>query len=515
MAQTASGSWFADKAVWLQALKVYFPASSLNQIAQIDVQIGKQKFSYAGAQINKDWQAAKIGTELSLRSPSGMRSASSRVGRFKPFINWPGDGQFIATALFRAFIAIVGLFLLLWAAIGLSTQRRRFALWWNGLRNLFAKHPKLILFLVVLLGVAARIWVSLLGYNFDMESWAINGYILQHGGNVYFETYRYNYGPIWFNVVGLLDKLVNYNFNGLKLAITIFLTCVDLGIFYVLLKKFGKLPAAIFFLNPVSIMITGYGRQFDNFAVLGALLGAIIYGDDFLTGFSKRKFGGLLMFGISITIKHIFFAYPFWLAVKQRGLKEKLTAFFLPVLIFLGSFLPYVKVARAQIIRNVFLYQSSGGTAVLRSLKLVLGEARGGALAFLLFLGALTVFGILFKKYSNLKSVLLYTLVLLLFATSLVNQYLVIAAAAAAVFVNGFFVLFFLVAGAYLVSFMLNWFAWPGSLPGLAAAALMLWLGFFQLIAANYELSFKNTKLGKFLETQAGKLFVKTPNQNL
>ena len=262
-------------------------------------------------------------------------------------------------------------------------------------------------------------------------------------------------------------------------------------------------------------MISGYGRQFDNFAVLAALLGAIIYGENFAVGLNKRKWLGLLIFGISITIKHVFFAYPFWLAVKQKGIKEKITALFLPMLIFLASFLPYIKAAKAQIIRNVFLYNSSGGTAVLRSLKLVLGEAHGASLAMLLFLIALAIFGILFKKYSNLTSVLLYSVILLLFASSLANQYLAIAAAAAAVFLNGFFLLYFLVAGAYLISYMLNWYAWPANLQGLALPILMLWLGFFQLMFANFSLNFKTSKTGKFLQTQAAKLFVKTPNQNL
>jgi hypothetical protein len=515
MAQAGNGSWSAEKEVWLQAVKVYVPAMNLNQITGINVQIGGREFIYTDDQVGQNWQVGKNGGAATLLSPQALRAGSSRVSRFQQFINWPGDGQFIATAALRVLIAILGLFLLLCAVIGLNSQRYRFAYWWAGLKGFFTKYQQLVLPLVIILGVAARIGLSFTGYNFDMESYAIVGRILQHGGNVYIETARYNYGPIWFNIIGLLDKLVNYNFNGLKLAIPIFLTCIDLGIFAVLLKKFGKVPAAIFFLNPVSIIITGYGRQFNNVAVLAAMLGALIYGEDFIAGLSKRKFLGLVMLGISITVKHIFFVYPFWLAVKQRGLKEKFTALVLPVAIFFGSFLPYVKTAKHQILQNVFLYQSMGGTAVMRSLKLVFGEAYGLYLGFLLFLIALAVFGILFKKYSNLKSVLLYGLVLLLFTNSLVNQYLVIAAVGAAVFFNGFFALFFLVAGGFVASGMLGWFSWPDSLPGLALSSILLWLGFFQLMAANFQLNFKNTRWGKFLQTQADRLFIKTPNQNL
>jgi len=45
-----------------------------------------------------------------------------------------------------------------------------------------------------------------------------------------------------------------------------FLSLVDLGIFFVLWKKFGRPAAALFFLNPISVIITGYQSQFDNLA---------------------------------------------------------------------------------------------------------------------------------------------------------------------------------------------------------------------------------------------------------
>ena len=515
MAPAGGGSWYADKEGWLQTIKVYLPAASLNQITGINVHIGGREFAYTGDEIGQNWRTEKNGGVIALLSPPALRAATSRISRFRPYINWPGDGTFFAAAALRIILVLLGLLALLSVIMAVNSKRAKFAGGWEAVKRFCSKYQKLILSLAIVLGVAARVAVSLLGYDFDMESIAIIGHILQHGGNVYVETYRYNYGPIWFNIIGLLDKLVNYNFNGLKLSISIFLTCVDLGIFFVLLKKFGKVPAVIFFLNPISIIISGYGRQFNNVAVLAAMLAAVIYGDDFIAGFSKRKFLGLIMLGISITTKHVFFAYPFWLAVKQRGVKEKLTALFLPVAIFFASFLPYAKNSTTQIIHHVFLYQSMGGTAVMRSLKLVLGESRGGALGFLLLLLALTVFGIAFKKYSNLKSVLLYGLVLLLFTNSIVNEFFVIAAVGAAVFFNGFFVLFLLVAGGFVASGMLGWFPWPHSLPGLALSSILLWLGFFQLMAANFQFNFKNTKWGKFLQAQGARLFVKTPNQNL
>ncbi|MEO8285124.1 MAG: hypothetical protein ABI670_01660 [Chloroflexota bacterium] len=44
-------------------------------------------------------------------------------------------------------------------------------------------------------------------FNFDIESYTIVAGIMRHGGNVYVETDRYNYSPIWFNVLNILSYL--------------------------------------------------------------------------------------------------------------------------------------------------------------------------------------------------------------------------------------------------------------------------------------------------------------------
>jgi hypothetical protein len=57
--------------------------------------------------------------------------------------------------------------------------------------------PRALFITGVAIGVGLRIWVSTLGYNFDFESYAVVASIIDSGGNVYAETHRYNYGPVW------------------------------------------------------------------------------------------------------------------------------------------------------------------------------------------------------------------------------------------------------------------------------------------------------------------------------
>ncbi len=114
---------------------------------------------------------------------------------------------------------------------------------------------------VVLVGIFLRFFVMTKGHNFDFESYCIVGKIAGNFGNVYAETYRYNYGPIFFCVLGLLYRISAFTNNPtiiFRILIVSILTLADLGIMGFIAKKYSKKKALIFFLNPVSIIITGY-----------------------------------------------------------------------------------------------------------------------------------------------------------------------------------------------------------------------------------------------------------------
>ena len=110
------------------------------------------------------------------------------------------------------------------------------------------RNPGVFLLLVLAGGVAARFWVGRFGVNFDFDSYRIVVDLVQHGQNVYAGTTRYNYGPIWFNILNLLDWLAGHEVHRFRLVLTSFLTLADIGIFWVLWGRYGQWLAAIFFL---------------------------------------------------------------------------------------------------------------------------------------------------------------------------------------------------------------------------------------------------------------------------
>src|SRR5438067_1863227 len=80
-------------------------------------------------------------------------------------------------------------------------------------------------------GVAARLMLPRLGFNFDAVSYRIVGDIVTSGGNVYAETQRYNYGPVWFLILGALHWVASFTADPVGLfrsGIVAVLTVADL-----------------------------------------------------------------------------------------------------------------------------------------------------------------------------------------------------------------------------------------------------------------------------------------------
>src|SRR5579859_6127536 len=171
---------------------------------------------------------------------------------------------------------------------------------------------------VLLVGLAARGFFATLGHNYDFESCRVIAGLMEEGKNVYANTDRYNYGPVLFNLLYVLDVVAGRNpevFRGLLVAL---LSLADAGIAWILWRKYGLRAGVLFFLNPVSIMITGYHNQFDNVAVLLGLCSVILYGEDFAKRPGGRQYGALGILGLSLMTKHLLFVFPLWLAVKQK-----------------------------------------------------------------------------------------------------------------------------------------------------------------------------------------------------
>jgi hypothetical protein len=302
---------------------------------------------------------------------------------------------------------------------------------------------------VLILGLAARFWVGTRGHNYDFECYRRVAHIMEQGQNVYASTRVYNYGPVWFNILHLFDLLAGHDPAVFRWLLIGLLSAADAGIFCVLWRRFGRLAATLFFLNPVSIMITGYHNQFDNVAILLGLLAMLLFGENFENPVGRRKFFGLAVLGLSLMTKHVLFAFPLWLAVKQKGLSQKLTVIFVPVAIFLLGFAPYWAGGRAGIVQNVFLYNSFN-TAYFYNFFVP------AAVQYLfhpdtIWLFALGLFAFINRRKPGLESLLLYTCVLVATAPATANQYLAIPSAFTSVFVNFFTVVYTIIA-AYHIS---------------------------------------------------------------
>lgn len=311
----------------------------------------------------------------------------------------------------------------------------------------------LLLFLfLIFLGLFLRILLAFCGHNFDMDSYFIVGEIVSRGGNVYLETSRYNYGPIWSYILGGIysfAKLFSDPFFTFRLFITIFLTFIDLAIFFLLLKKFGKKIAFLFFLNPISIIITGYHSQFDNFAILLGLYSVLIFQRSFKNTFTRTNIFSLIVLGLSLSVKHILFLFPFWLALKQNKIKNKIFAFILPIFVFLILFVPFWEVGHEGIINNVFFYQSFSNKPFW---YLFAPEFINNYIPpFLLFLGTLILLGFYFRKRSLTQTFFYYLGSVVIFSSAIANQYLAITVPFLAVNFNFLFFIFTLVATIHLL----------------------------------------------------------------
>jgi len=277
---------------------------------------------------------------------------------------------------------------------------------------------------ILVLGMAARFGIALLGHNYDFESYRVVADLLAQGKNVYASTTRYNYGPVWFNVIHLLDLLSARDPVIFRWLLVGLLSAVDVGIALILWRRFGKIAAALFLLNPVSIIISGYTNQFDNLAILIGLCAVVLIGDDFDRPIGRRKLLGLVLLGLSLMTKHLLFVFPFWLAVKQKGAVQKILMILVPALIFLAGFAPYWRDGEPGIIQNVFLYRSMYNHYLYSFLLPAFLQNCMSSQTF--WFACLALFALVWRKSNGVESMIFYTAVLVAASPAITIQYLAI-----------------------------------------------------------------------------------------
>ena len=194
--------------------------------------------------------------------------------------------------------------------------------------------------LLSIVSTALKFRASQAGWYYDFESYDIVADIVNAGGNVYAETSRYNYGPIWFMMLGMLKSSLGRWF---RYGIIAVLSLADVGIGSLLWRKRLFVASFVFMISNISIHISGCQNQFDNMAVAMALV-ALALLDIPATGKKRRRLSyglGIVLLGASIALKHVFVFFPFWFLFMKASWKKRIASLVVPLAIFVGMFIPY------------------------------------------------------------------------------------------------------------------------------------------------------------------------------
>lgn len=366
------------------------------------------------------------------------------------------------------------------------------------IKEINEKFNYVILF-VIITGIVSRILVSTYGFNVDMEYWRLFADVIKFNGPIY--EVGMNYGPVWAYLLYFLDQIpffIEGEIESLRFKVTIFLTLIDLLIFITIIKIHSLKIGTLFFLNPISIFITGFHSQFDNLAVFLGLLAILVYEKN------KKKIGFYFcsfILSISLITKHILLIFPIWLAVKEKKFYRKILIISIPIILFFICFIPFVD-NYSLIYDHVLNYKSSENGIFWRIFTpQFFGTYLGYNFLFLLTLFVLSLF---FDAESRIRTYYLYLISIVLFSPSIANQYLAIPVVAIAYFWNRFFFLytlacclFFLVDfTAFNIEYIKDIVGWTRNTTriGYKIIIIFLALGFVQTIVSKekFDLFFKN-----------------------
>jgi hypothetical protein len=309
--------------------------------------------------------------------------------------------------------------------------------------------------------------------NYDTESYDIVTEIARRGGDLYGETDRYNYSPLWSRV--LMGTAFAADVTGLRRTTVLgFLllagdTMTAVLVFVLASRRRGGTTAAwaalSFFANPVSILVSSAHLQFDGLAILFLVCAIAVSG-------RGRDLGAAASLALSLLVKHVTAFHP-TLFRRRPGLRGWIPVL-APYVVFVASLAPYAASWRG-IRDRVILYRGLTYQYGFEAL-LLLGVPEWVPIA--LFAAAVVVAVVWLRKIELARASLLLFLVILVFAPGFGRQYCVWPIALGAVAGGLGYALYSLIAAAFLLReiFRPATFAW--ALPGWYGPwwAAILWL---------------------------------------
>jgi hypothetical protein len=248
-----------------------------------------------------------------------------------------------------------------------------------------------------------------------------------------------------------------------RVGLAVLLSAVDVALAGRLQRRFGSRAALFLLFSPVSLLVTGYHRQFDGLALLLGLLGAELLEERREGPLGRRDVAGWLLIGASLATKHILFLFPLWLAAGQKGIPRRIGSAVVPPIVFALSFLPWIPGGWPGIVSNVLTYTSTQNAPLYRSVLPagVLDAVPPEAVWFTLLLSL----GWLLRRGSPVEGLLVYTVAFVGAAPAMTNQYLAIPLAAIAVWPLTPFAAYTLAATAFLALDQDGLALWRGGFP--------------------------------------------------
>jgi hypothetical protein len=322
------------------------------------------------------------------------------------------------------------------------------------------RFPGLILAGGFLAALVIRVlFFAALEVNWDSRWYAAVVAQLERGEDLFHGPTRYSYSPLWALFLRALNSVALPLGVPLHRAAGVVLFLADVGtalLVYAIARRTSKdTPmlasgaALLFFLNPVSVLATGFHNQFENVSILFLLLAVFCAGarpqrahemsrGQVLRAGTRRSSVIVAALSGSLLVKHITAFHPLLFLRSRRRDGLSVAAGLAPYVVFALSFVPYWR-TRQQMVKNVFGYRSMSetyGTAVLTEHGLVPQWAPSA-----LFLVAAAVGVLAFRRLEVGRASLLLFLVLLLFLPGIAEYYLIWPIALGAVYRGaGFFV---------------------------------------------------------------------------
>ena len=291
--------------------------------------------------------------------------------------------------------------------------------------------------LVIIVGVALRFLVARRGHNYDFESYLLVASGREEGLTPW-QVGRYNYGPVWAYLLYGFRWVEATIGIGFRMQIIGLLTLADVMIAYFVLRSRGLITASIFFLNPISVIITGYHNQFDNLAIAIACA-ALLVNKDVTTGrICRSDLISIVLLSLSLSTKHVLLVFIGWMALRQASLLRKVTYLCLPPLLFFTSFTPFLSSSWSEIKLMVIGYDSGDNGQLWELLGLQNGI--GPVSVMRLFVASLFFVGLLVRRKPLHESLFLYLVTIVAVTPSFANQYFAVAAIGAVGLLNSWFI---------------------------------------------------------------------------